>query len=100
VSEFTHPSQNPNYGTCVGVLVRSLMPTNPKSKRVHLKVVLQPSDEGGFTVTVPALPGCISEGRNKAEALRNIKEAVELYLEEVPADSVQSEGAVIEEIVV
>ena len=76
------------------------MPARHESKRVHLKVVLEPSDEGGFTVTVPALPGCISEGRTKAEALRNIKEAVELYLEDVPADSVQSKGALVEEIVV
>ena len=44
---------------------------------MRLKVVLEPSDEGGFTVYVPSLPGCISEG----EALANIREAVELYLE-------------------
>ncbi|MFA5944180.1 MAG: type II toxin-antitoxin system HicB family antitoxin [Candidatus Thermoplasmatota archaeon] len=67
---------------------------------MHVKVVLEPSDDGGYTVTVPALPGCISEGNSKAEALRNIREAIQLYLEDVPADSVHAEGAVIEEIVV
>ena len=46
-----------------------------------LKVVLEPSEEGGFTVTVPALPGCISEGDTREEALTNIREAIDLYLE-------------------
>lgn len=44
------------------------------------KVVLEPAEEGGYTVYVPALPGCISEG-NTFEAITNIREAVELYLE-------------------
>ena len=48
---------------------------------MKLKVVLEPSDEGGFTVFVPSLPGCISEGDTKEEALTNIKEAIELYME-------------------
>jgi predicted RNase H-like HicB family nuclease len=51
---------------------------------MRLRVVLEPSDEGGFTVHVPALPGCISEGDSAQEALANIQEAVDLYLE--PAD--------------
>jgi predicted RNase H-like HicB family nuclease len=71
-----------------------------KSPGVHLKVVLEPSDDGGYTVTVPALPGCVSEGDSKEDALRNIREAIQVYLEDVPADSVHSERAVIEEIVV
>lgn len=67
---------------------------NPtQSKGVHLKVVLEPSDDGGFTVTVPALPGCISEGDSKAQALRNVREAIQLYLEDVPADSVNGRSA-------
>ncbi|MBF0369337.1 MAG: type II toxin-antitoxin system HicB family antitoxin [Magnetococcales bacterium] len=45
--------------------------------------VLEPSDEGGYTVTVPALPGCISEGESREEAVRNIREAIELYPEPV-----------------
>jgi predicted RNase H-like HicB family nuclease len=48
---------------------------------VRLRVVLEPSDEGGFTIYVPALPGCISEGDNTQEALDNIQEAIDLYLE-------------------
>ena len=45
------------------------------------KVVLEPSEEGGYTVYVPALPGCVSEGDTIQEALQNIREAIELYLE-------------------
>jgi predicted RNase H-like HicB family nuclease len=48
---------------------------------MKLKIVLEPSEEGGFTVFVPALPGCISEGDSREEALKNIKEAIKLYLE-------------------
>ena len=48
---------------------------------MKLKVVLEPQEEGGYTVHVPSLPGCISEGDNREEALHNIKEAIELYLE-------------------
>jgi predicted RNase H-like HicB family nuclease len=50
---------------------------------MRLKVVLEPSDEGGYTVYVPSLPGCISEGETLEEALKNIREAIELYLEPV-----------------
>ncbi len=53
---------------------------------MRLKVVLEPSAEGGFTVYVPALPGCISEGEAVADALKNIHEAIELYLEPVDLD--------------
>ena len=48
---------------------------------MKLIVILEPQEEGGFTVYVPSLPGCISQGETKAEALKNIKEAIELYLE-------------------
>ena len=48
---------------------------------MKFKVVLEENEEGGFTIFVPSLPGCISEGDTKDEALQNIKEAIELYLE-------------------
>jgi len=53
---------------------------------MKLKVYLEPSKEGGYTVIVPSLPGCISEGETREEAIKNIKEAVELYLEPVEDD--------------
>ncbi|MFQ5951063.1 MAG: type II toxin-antitoxin system HicB family antitoxin [Candidatus Geothermarchaeales archaeon] len=48
---------------------------------MKFKVVLEPAEEGGYTAYVPSLPGCISQGDTKEEALKNIKEAIELYLE-------------------
>jgi len=57
-----------------------------------LKVVLEASEEGGYTVYVPSLPGCISEGDSEEEALTNIKEAIELYLEPIDDDMLQFES--------
>ena len=67
---------------------------------MKLKVVLEPSDEGGYTVYVPSLPGCISEGDTKEEALTNIKEAIELYMEPVEDDFTLSPDIEIMEIAV
>ncbi len=53
---------------------------------MRLRVILEPSDEGGYTVFVPSLPGCISEGDTREDALQNIHEAIELYLEPVEDD--------------
>lgn len=49
------------------------------------KVVLEPQAEGGYTVYVPTLPGCVSQGETSDEALANIKEAIEIYLESLEA---------------
>ncbi len=57
---------------------------------MKLQVIFEPSDEGGFTVYVPSLPGCISEGDTKEEALDNIQEAIELYLEPVDNDQLSA----------
>jgi predicted RNase H-like HicB family nuclease len=67
---------------------------------MKLRVVLEPSDDGGFTVYVPGLPGCISEGDTREEALANIQEAVDLYLETVEDDQPFSPDAEIAEIAV
>lgn len=61
--------------------------------RMKLRIVLEPSEDGGFTVFVPTLPGCISEGASKEEALTNIREAIELYLEPVEDDLALSPNA-------
>jgi len=66
---------------------------------MKFKVVLEPSEEGGYTVYVPALPGCVSEGETIEEASKNIKEAIELYLEPVEDDWVIEEWALVKELV-
>lgn len=65
---------------------------------MKFKVVLEPSDEGGFTVYVPSLPGCISEGETIEDALANIQKAIELYLEPTEDDLVLEEKAMVQEI--
>lgn len=60
---------------------------------MNIKIVLEPSDEGGYTAIVPSLPGCISEGDTKEEALKNIREAIELYLEPVDDDMIFSQNS-------
>ena len=47
---------------------------------MRVKIILE-SQEGGYTVYVPSLPGCISQSETKQEAIQNIKEAIELYIE-------------------
>ena len=66
---------------------------------MRFQVVLEPSDEGGYTVYVPSLPGCISEGDTMEEALENIQEAIALYLEPVEDDRVVEEGVLVRELV-
>jgi predicted RNase H-like HicB family nuclease len=63
---------------------------------MKLKVVFEPSDEGGYTVFVPSLPGCISEGDTIEEALTNIREAITLYLEEDEPFQIPERASVME----
>jgi predicted RNase H-like HicB family nuclease len=70
---------------------------------MKLKVLLWPESAGGYSVSVPALPGCYSQGETREEALENIREAAELWLE-VAADTAANRaegdeaGAELEEI--
>lgn len=66
---------------------------------MRIKVVLEASEEGGYTVRVPSLPGCVSEGETIKEALKNVREAIELYLDPVPDDLAGKQGREIRELV-
>ncbi len=48
---------------------------------MELNVILEKQEDGGYTIYIPSLPGCVSQGETQEEALKNIKEAAELYLE-------------------
>ena len=65
---------------------------------MRLHVVLERSPEGGYTVYVPSLPGCLSEGTTRAEALRHIKEAIQLYLEPVEDELIRTGSRQLAEI--
>lgn len=49
---------------------------------MRFTVVLEQEEDGGYVVTVPALPGCVSQGDTKAEALGNVREAIAVYIED------------------
>ncbi len=49
-------------------------------------VLIRAGNESGFVATVPALPGCVSQGRTRRQALRNAKEAIEAYIEALLED--------------
>ncbi len=54
---------------------------------MKIRVQLIQEVEGGYSVICPELPGCASQGETRREALRNIREAIALYLEPTPGDS-------------
>jgi len=57
-----------------------------KKKVYQFTAIFEKNEDGSYTVTVPSLPGCISEGDTFDEALKNIKEAIVLYLEVMKKD--------------
>lgn len=67
---------------------------------MKIRIILEPSEEGGYTAIVPSLPGCISEGDDREEALKNIREAIELYLEPIEDDQVLTPNAEMIELAV
>ena len=53
---------------------------------LDFKVLLEPDEDGGYVVACPSLPGCYSQGETVSEALANIREAIELCLEDMEAN--------------
>ena len=49
--------------------------------------ILEPGKDGYIVVNVPALPGCITQGKTREEALKNAREAIELYIEVLKEDN-------------
>jgi predicted RNase H-like HicB family nuclease len=54
----------------------------PGEHPMRYTVVLEQEEDGGYVASVPALPGCVSQGDDRSEALKNIREAIELYVED------------------
>ena len=81
-------------------MLRSQCILSGQEDTMKLHVVLEPSEEGGFAAIVPSLPGCISEGDTREEALANIQEAIQLYLEPVDDDAALSPDVEVVEIAV
>lgn len=54
---------------------------NLKKKIIEYTVIFEPDDQGGYVVSVPALPGCVTQGESFEEAISNIKDAMKGYIE-------------------
>lgn len=63
------------------------------------RVLIEQDEDGVFVAEVPALPGCISQGRTRMEATDNIKEAIALYLESLSANDEPVPPPITEELV-
>ena len=63
------------------------------------RVILEQDEDGVFVAEVPALPGCISQGTTRTEALINIQEAVEGYLESLRAHQEPIPPSISEEVI-
>lgn len=63
------------------------------------RVVIEQDEDGVFVAEVPALPGCISEGRTRPEAITNIREAIAGYIESLQAHNEPVPPAITEEVV-
>jgi predicted RNase H-like HicB family nuclease len=63
------------------------------------RVLIEIDEDGVFIAEVPALPGCISQGKTRAEALTNIKEAIAVYLDSLKAHGDPVPPSIHEEII-
>ena len=63
------------------------------------RVIIEQDEDGVFVVEVPALPGCISQGQTRVDALSNIHEAIEVYLESLQKHNEPIPPSIHEEIV-
>ena len=60
-----------------------------KQKILQYDAVFEKEEDGGYSVWIPDLPGCASQGDTLEEAIENIKEAAELYLEDADRDKIE-----------
>ncbi len=67
--------------------------------KIKFRVHIEQDEDGIFVAEVPALPGCISQGSTRKEALENAQEAMELYIESLEAHGDPIPPAITEEII-
>ena len=67
--------------------------------KIKFRVHIEQDEDGIFVAEVPALPGCISQGSTRKEALENAQEAMELYIESLEGHGDPIPPAITEEII-
>jgi predicted RNase H-like HicB family nuclease len=66
---------------------------------MKFRVLIEQDEDGVFVAEVPSLPGCISQGETREQAVKNIKEAITLYLESLAAHDEPIPPPITEEVV-
>ena len=65
---------------------------------MKFRVLIEQDEDGVFVAEVPSLPGCLSQGPTRADALKNIQEAIEVYLESLKAHDESIPPSINEEV--
>jgi len=71
-----------------------------KGKIMNIKVIIEKGEDDYFVASVPSLKGCWSQGKTREEALKNIREAIDLYLEPEPFDFEKSASRELVELAI
>jgi len=66
---------------------------------MKFRIIVEADEEGVFVATVPSLPGCISQGSTRDEALRNVREAIEGYIEGLRERGEPVPPSILEEVI-
>jgi predicted RNase H-like HicB family nuclease len=66
---------------------------------VKFRILIEPDEDGMLVATVPSLPGCISQGASRDEAVRNIREAIEAYVESLRERGEPIPPSITEEVI-
>jgi len=70
-----------------------------RRRKMKYRVIIEQDEDGVFVAEVPALPGCVSQGDTRTEALENVQEAIEAYLESLIAHNEPVPPSITEEVV-
>jgi antitoxin HicB len=66
---------------------------------VKFRILIEPDEDGILVATVPSLPGCVSQGATREEAVRNVREAIEGYLESLRERGEPIPPSILEEVI-
>ncbi len=67
---------------------------------VNLKIVIEPGEDGYYVAHCPALKSCWSQGKTREEALQNLREAIDFYLEPAPSELISTKEREVVELTI
>ena len=66
---------------------------------MKVRILIEADEDGSLVATVPSLPGCVSQGATREEAVRNVREAIEGYLESLRERGEPIPPSILEEVI-